>query len=136
MTASCEVLEPATWVSKELHILEHIDIGEQLRKGMWIVLLYHDDCPDCFEAIPRYEQMARDLKGNEEFLKIALVRFPPCRSDLVSANSPCVLGCMADTKEWLVTTAATVLLTDGQVAQAWEQEAPDLDQIIEAIGSL
>jgi len=59
-----EVLEPGEWVGKKLPILEQIDIGERLRAGNWLVLLYHYDCPGCAEAIPMYEQMARNLAGN------------------------------------------------------------------------
>ena len=60
ITSRYEVLEPETWVGKELPILEHIDIAESLKKGTWLVLLYHYDCPDCAWAVPMYEQMARD----------------------------------------------------------------------------
>jgi len=49
-TASYEVLEPQTWVGKELPILDYMDIGDKLSNGNWLVLFYHHDCPDCAEA--------------------------------------------------------------------------------------
>ncbi|MHC4475226.1 MAG: hypothetical protein ACYTEL_06260 [Planctomycetota bacterium] len=58
-SSSYEVLEPETWVGKKLPILEHIDIGESLKKGNWLILLYRHDCPDCTGAIEMYEEMAR-----------------------------------------------------------------------------
>jgi len=125
------VLEPETWVGKELPILEHINIGEQLKKGTWVVLLYHYDCPDCVKAIPMYEQMARDLEGNEDFIRIALIAVPPYGRGPVSENSPCTLGRLADVKEWFVTTPAVALLKDSQVKSAWEEKAPDLDTILQ-----
>ena len=64
ITSSYEVLEPNTWIGKELPILERIDICEQIKLGTWLVLLYHYDCPYCARAIPMYERMARDLEGN------------------------------------------------------------------------
>ena len=70
-TSSYEVLEPETWVGEKLPILEYIDIGKSLKKGNWVVLFYHHDCPDCARAIARYQQMARDLAGNEDFLRMA-----------------------------------------------------------------
>jgi hypothetical protein len=53
VTSQYEVLEPETWVGKKLPILEHIDIGEKLSKGNWLILLYHHDCPDCIKAIAK-----------------------------------------------------------------------------------
>lgn len=76
ITSKYEVLELETWVGKKLPILEHIDIGDQLKKGTWLILLYHYDCPGSGQAIPMYEQMAPDLAGNEDFLRIALIAVP------------------------------------------------------------
>jgi len=135
ITTSYEVLEPETWVGKKLPVLEHIDIGEQLEKGNWLLLFYHYDCPDCAEAIVNYEQIARDLAGNEDFLQIALIEVPPY-GQLVSQTSPCTLGQLPGTKDWFVTTPAIVLLTNGIVKSAWEAKAPDFDTIIEKIAIL
>jgi hypothetical protein len=131
VTSSYEVLEPETWIGKKLPILEHIDIGEQLKKGIWLILLYHYDCPDCAIAIPKYENMARDFAGNEDFLRVALVEVPPYGRGPVSENSPCCLGRLAGTKEWFVTTPAVALLADGKVKQTWEEKAPDFDTILQ-----
>ncbi len=133
VTSSYEVLEPETWVGKELPILEHIDIAESLKKGTWLVLLYHYDCPDCGTAIPKYENIARDLQGNEDFLRIALIAVPPYGRDPVSENCHCVLGRLAETKEWFVTTPAVVLLVNGKVTSAWEEKAPDFETILQNI---
>jgi hypothetical protein len=132
-TASAyEVLEPSDWVGKELPILENIDIAETLKKGTWLVLLYHHDCPDCTTAIAKYEQMARDLAGNEDFLRIALIAIPPYYGQgPVNEDCPCTLGRLDQTKEWFVTTPATALLTDGQVKSAWEEKTPDFDTIFQ-----
>jgi hypothetical protein len=104
VTAKYEVLEPAEWVGKELPILAHIDIKDQLSQGNWLVLLYHYDCPGCGEAIPQYEQIARDLKGNEEFLQIAFVAVPPFGQAPITETAAVTLGKMDNSKEWFVTT--------------------------------
>jgi len=130
VTSSYEVLEPETWVGKELPILEHIDIAKELQKGTWLILLYHYDCPGCGQAIPMYEQMARDLAGSEDFLRIALIAVPPYGQGPVSEDSSCTLGRLAETKEWFVTTPAVVLLKNGQVTFAWEAKAPDLGTVL------
>jgi len=133
VTQKYEVLEPETWVGQRLPILEYIDIGQKLEKGTWLVLFYHYDCPDCAEAIPKYEQMACDLAGNEDFLQIALIEVPPYGPAALSENLPCSVGRLPDTKEWFVTTPAIALLTDGQVKQAWEKKAPAFDAIINSL---
>ena len=77
-----------------------------------------------------YERMARDLEGNEDFLKIALIAVPPYGRGPVSENSSCTLGRLPETKEWFVTTPATALLKDGQVKSAWQEKAPGFDAIL------
>ena len=135
-TSAYEVLEPLTWVDKELPISREIDIGAELSQGNWLVLLYHHDCPDCAKAVPVYEQMARDLAGNEDFLRIALVEMPPYGDGPVSKESPCLLGKLSQKKEWFVTTPAVALLKDGKVASAWEGEAPEFDAVMERMVDL
>jgi len=60
-----------------LAILEYIDTGDKLSNGNWLVLFYHHDCPDCAEAIKRYEQMGLNLRGRADFLRIAFIEVPP-----------------------------------------------------------
>jgi len=131
ITSSYEVLEPETWVGRELPILEYIDIGESLKKGTWLVLLYHHDCPDCDRAIGRYQQIAHDLVGNEDFLQITLIEVPPYGPAPVSRNSPHTLGRLADVKEWFLTTPAVVLVENSKVSKAWEGKTPDFETILQ-----
>jgi len=133
ITSSYEVLEPEAWVGRKLPILEHVDIGEQLETGIWLVLLYHHDCPDCAAAIPKYERIARDMAGNEDFLRIALIEVPPYGQRPISDKSPCTLGRLADVKEWFVTTPVVALLTDSRITSAWEGEAPDFETILQKL---
>ncbi len=135
ITLRYEVLEPETWVGQELPILPHIDIAERLGKGQWLAVLYHHDCPDCAAAIPLYEQMARDLAGNEDFLRVALIEVPPYGAGPVSGDSPCALGRLDESKEWFVTTPAVALLADGRVTSAWEAKAPDLETILQDLAA-
>jgi thiol-disulfide isomerase/thioredoxin len=133
VTSSYEVLEPETWVGKELPILEHVDIADTLRMGTWLILLYHYDCPDCARAIPMYEQMARDLAGNEDLLRVALIAVPPYGRGPVSEKCPCTLGRLDATKEWFVSTPVVALLIDGRLTSVWQAKAPDPDAVLTAI---
>jgi hypothetical protein len=134
-TSSYEVLEPETWIGRELPILDYIDITETLKTGNWVILLYHHDCSDCAEAIPKYERIAHDLGGNGDLLRVALIEVPPYGPPLAAPDSPCILGRLANAKEWFVTTPAVVLLVDGRVNHAWEAKAPDFNAILSKIAS-
>jgi len=101
VTCSYEVLEPKTWVGKELPILEYIDIAESLKEGNWLVLLYHYDCPDCIETIPKYEQMARDLTNKERTDVLALLQMQVnvasiCQDNTLYQPSKTNLSCDSD----------------------------------------
>ena len=133
VTSTYEVLEPKTWIGRELPILEHIDIAEQIKTGNWLLLFYHHDCPDCQKAIPQYEQMARDLTGNEDLLRIALIEVPPYGQSCIVPDAVCPLGRLADAKEWFITTPAATLLRHADVKTAWEAEAPDLGVVLAEI---
>jgi len=133
VTSSYEVLAPETWIGKELPILKHIDIGDTLKTGTWLLLFYHHDCPDCQRAIPQYEQMARDLKGNEDFLRIALIEVPPYGQAPVRQDSPCTLGRLGDVKQWFVTTPAVVLLMEAKVKAEWEVNAPQMEAVLQSM---
>ena len=84
-----EVLEPVEWVGEELPILEHVDIGDRIKAGNWLILLYHHDCPDCLEAIAECERLAGEVRGNEEFLQIALIDIPPYGHAPIDENTNC-----------------------------------------------
>jgi hypothetical protein len=136
VTSSYEVLEPETWIGKKLPILDYIDIGKSLKKGNWVVLFYHHDCPDCARAIAQYQQTARDLAGNEDFLRMAFIEVPPYGQAPVSKNSPCFLGRLAETKEWFVTTPAVILMAQGKVKSAWEGKTPDCATIMQKLAKV
>ena len=113
--------------------MEHIDIAEQIKTGNWLLLFYHHDCPDCQKAIPQYEQMARDLAGNEDFLRIALIEVPPYGQSGTVPSNACTLGRLEDVKEWFVTTPLSAVLIDNQVISIWEAEVAELGTILASV---
>ena len=60
------VLEPEKWIGKHFPLLDYIDIGDKLKKGKWVVLLYHHDCAKCQKAIKDHHSS-----------KTILVEMPP-----------------------------------------------------------
>jgi thiol-disulfide isomerase/thioredoxin len=122
VTSTYEVLEPETWVGRELPILQYIDIAEKLGRGRWLAVLYHHDCPDCQRVIPEYEQMAKDWKGNTRIVLIEMAPYDPLRRQ--SSDGGCARGRLSTEKEWIVKAPVVCLLADANVIQVWEGGAP------------
>lgn len=112
------VLEPESWVGGRFPLLEHIDIGNELARGYWIVVLYHHDCQACREAIPGYERRARAIASQWDAPRIALIEMPPyapAGDGIVAVNSPCVSGRLNDARDWFITTPAEIRMRDSIV---------------------
>ncbi len=121
------VLEPEKWIGKRFPLLpfiedysEHLQSGERslrerLVEGEWIVVLFHYDCQNCKEAIPRYEELARRLAAKSTAPQVALIEIPPYgnREALpVADDTQCILGRLSDEKEWFVKTPTEIEFSD------------------------
>lgn len=141
-TDEYEVIKPEEWssttqtVSQEWPMLKHIDIADSLRSAIVVALLYQHDCQDCEQAIPLYDQMGRDLAGNEDTIRIAFIEIPPYASpqdSLIPHGTPCLTGKLDSSKKWYIATPLVVLLDNGSVVKYWQGEAPNLDQILDTV---
>jgi hypothetical protein len=115
------LLQPDGWVGKRLPLLQYVNIGEQLGRGEWVVVLYHHGCPKCAEIIPEYEARARALGGHANGPRIALIEIPPYGEPTwgpVSPSSACASGRLSDVKDWFITTPAILDLREGVVVAA------------------
>ena len=123
-------------VSEEWPMLKHIDIADSLRSRIVVVLFYHEDCPDCREAIPLYDKISRELAGNEDSIRFAFIEVPPYgpeQDSPIPAETLCLTGRLDSSKKWYVTTPLVVVIQDGSVVKSWEAEAPQLDEILNAL---
>jgi hypothetical protein len=109
------LLRPEKWVGERLPLLKYIDIGDRLKEGKWIVLLYHDSCPDCRKAIPKYERLAGDLATRKDGQQVAIIEVPPYATAPLLKVRGCVPGRLDETKEWFVRTPVEVALDGGIV---------------------
>lgn len=129
-----EVIDVKLWGNQQRwSLLDYIDMKEQLQNGEWVVLMYHNDCPDCREAIPVYEKMYKDLTGNN--VNMAFIEMPPYGDEnlrLVKLGGEVSHGVLNDTKKWLVETPVVVVLRDGKALKAWQGYAPTLDELLNA----
>jgi hypothetical protein len=106
MAGELIVLEPEKWVGKTLPIAEFIDLD--LSTGEWTVLLHRHDCPDCQEAVPKYEQLA--TTGT----RVALVEVPPF-GEIHPGETACHYGRLTEKREWFVKTPVEITLRAGVV---------------------
>jgi thiol-disulfide isomerase/thioredoxin len=134
VTNTYEVLEPWTWVGKELPLFDHIDIADQLKGGNWLAVLYHYDCPDCKTIIPKYTKMAGNLKDSMDYLNIALIEAPPYKADPPQQDAPWISGKMDESKEWFVLTPAPMLIVDGRIRRVYDRKIPP--NIVRVFGDL
>ncbi len=112
---STVVLEPETWVGKRFPLLKHINIGEQLAKGKWLVMLYHHNCPRCREAITRLRGQARQVQENVALIELSPYEAPQLTASPVLARS-WRHGRVKGEGQWFVETPLFIELEDGGVA--------------------
>jgi thiol-disulfide isomerase/thioredoxin len=133
-TSTYEVLNAKNWIpNQSWPLLQYIDIGDRLKTGDWIVFMYHNDCPDCRMAVPKYEKFYGDLKGNN--VDMAFIEMQPYEQgdkQLVPKDSKVPWGQLSSVKTWYVETPVVVVLRDGLVLKAWQGYAPTFDELIEA----
>lgn len=110
------VLQPEKWVGKRFPLLPHIDIGQQLSRGKWIIVLYGHNCSYCQAAIPRYRDLARVFSDKSETTRLALVEMPPYSLTDAISDSSCYRGRLAGTREWFVQLPVELHVVDGQVS--------------------
>jgi hypothetical protein len=125
---SLALLKPSSWVGQCCPLLRYIDIGRELGEGRWTVVLYHNDCSRCREAIPAYERRARESAGGARPYRIALVEMPPYAGEadaVVGQGSPCALGRLDDSRDWVVKTPAVIELSDCTVLPAGKSDRHD-----------
>ena len=129
------IVKSATEQKTTWPLLKDIDISDRLNTGLWVVLMYHYDCPDCAEAIPVYLEMQRSLAGNENAINFAFIEMPPYGSEkqqLISSDADIVRGKLSDKKKWFVQTPVVVVLNDGTAVSAYEGKAPGIDELLNA----
>ncbi len=115
--AGMVVLESEKWLGKPLPLLEYIDIGDQLRQGKWLLVLYHHDCPDCQELLGPSRDSRLNSLGDAS--RVVLVEMPPHRqrsdeaafADCVSRN----VAQLTDSRRWFAETPTAIHLAEGVV---------------------
>ncbi len=111
------VLDPETWLGKPFPLSSHIDIGDSLSRGRWVLLFYHHDCAQCQQAVLRRERSARPSKDGTPSDSIALIEVPPLGSlpHATDGKDGLIYAHLDDSRDWFVATPLEVILDNGIV---------------------
>jgi hypothetical protein len=114
---SVVILKPEKWVGHRCPLLPYADIGDELSRGRWLVVLYRHDCPHCRAVVPIYEAKARAVAANPAAPRIAFLAVPPHGTPLwkFASGSASLQGRLTESKEWYGSTPAVLRLQDGVV---------------------
>jgi hypothetical protein len=115
------VLKPETWIGKRFPLLGHVDFGDQLANGIWLVLLHRHDCSACREAAAEYESIAKEFATKHDRPSIALIECPPfARMEAAAASGPWVVGRVDNAEQWSIPGPISVLLDGGRVQNVFK----------------
>ncbi len=136
-TDQYKVVDNQEWIGTEFEMLSQIDAADSLRDGLCVILFYHNDCPNCREAIPVYSQIYDEITAEGNTTIIAFIEMPPygdASDSPIPEDSQCITGRLDDTKKWYAATPLLVVIEDGIVIKSFEYEVPlDFDSLMESI---
>jgi hypothetical protein len=110
-----EVLEPQTWIGLKFPLLDRIDIGPEIAKGRWTVVLIRHDCSECQQAIAQFQRIASELAVGPTAARIALIDVERRPGGSVISAPDCYVGRVDDKRELFVETPLALSLQDGIV---------------------
>jgi hypothetical protein len=111
------VLEPEKWAGQPFILANYIDVGSQLTRGDWIVLLYRYDCDHCRRAVPKYMALA-EQKNESISSSFAFIQIPPFAPDgqeLIRPSAAVTIGRLSGKWDWFSPTPVMVRLHNGSV---------------------
>jgi len=135
------VLRPGEWVGREFWLAKFIDVGEELKKGKWIVVVYAHDCPHCRAAMPMYRRVAEELGmrrisgvgtmpspqpspgvpgEGEAAPRMAMVQMAPYASE--GEKGAWLEGKLSARYDWFVHTPVEVFVEEGVVKDAKQRD--------------
>lgn len=129
------VIKSATEEKTIWPLLNDVDIADEIGKGVWVVFMYHNDCPTCKEVLPAYLEMQKSLAGNEDAINFAFIEMPPYEEgelQLIPSDADITRGKLSNRKKWFLETPVVVVLNDGIAVGAYEGRAPEMDELLDA----
>lgn len=120
------VVDPAQWVGRPWPLTPYVDIGPQISKGRWAVLLFSWSCKHhCSKAVLDYADLATQWRQGGAEPRVALVEMygdpPPEGMARELAGSPALRGRLRE-NELLLSSPTLVMLVDGHVVAVAQGE--------------
>jgi hypothetical protein len=122
------ILEPSEWPGMPFPLAEHLSPAVNVMHGEWIVLMYHHDCPECQEALPKYEELAVDGSMSRRGERVLLLELPPFGERRPQSAGSVVHARLSNEREWFVQAPVEICLKNGQVINA-STELPSIDRL-------
>jgi thiol-disulfide isomerase/thioredoxin len=119
------VLEPGMWIGKRFPLMADTDLGWELARGQWIVVLYDSGCPACRRAVPQFELLAGKLEHSGSPWRVALIEMPPyadADEGVSQADTNATIGRLSDAHPWFAVTPLILLMKGGRVLKVFEGE--------------
>lgn len=119
------LFDPAHWVGKPLPLLPHIDIGQRISAGRWVVAIHNPQCRRCPDVVPQCARLATDWRDRRDAPGIAILDVLPdgAPGRMTGSGHPSVLlGHLNTEQKWFVATPAIMALHDGHVLAATDEE--------------
>jgi hypothetical protein len=108
------VLEPDRMVGERFRLSEYIDIGNELIRGRWLVVLYRAGCPDCELLMTQYLGSANELSAGYQTAFVAVGN--DSRKPKLAQSRVC-WGRLADDIEWVVATPLVMCVAENRVLE-------------------
>jgi hypothetical protein len=114
------LVEPERMLDGPFALGEHIDIGDRLATGRWLVVLYRLDCPTCQSLFEELTGIGSELKHRVQMAWICVGT--PQRPDhslvLAEPSLEWVSGAMSQRFDWFVSVPLFVVLDENRVVAA------------------
>ena len=114
------LVEPERMLDDPFALGEHIDIGDRLASGRWLVVLYRPDCPTCQSLLE--ELTAMQSQWNERpqiaWIGVGTALNPKQSLEMTGADPQWLLGTMSEQINWFVTVPLLIALDENQVLAA------------------
>jgi hypothetical protein len=114
-------LEPGSWIGKQFPLMDHVEMSELPKQGVWLVLLYQHTCSACRESVEQYSKLAAEFVQKENRPRIAIIEVPPFETgDTKNRDCPVVHGKLDGKQKWKLKTPLSILIDKGEVQNIFD----------------
>lgn len=111
------IVAPHRWIGSPCPLLKHIDIGNELTKGEWSVILYRPGCPSCETLLHEQTDLEQNGQSNDG-IQLAMVSISTSEArERMPATPNLRYGALTAKCEWMIQTPLRWTMSDGKVIE-------------------